>query len=280
MLKHNKKKNSLIVYEQLMTLATRLAYEKKINETKDVIRFIKKYFKKTTNIGKEKALLESLLKTRGLSKDSAEKFLNETIRQSNNINLKELEKEKLKLINEANLKFSKDIFDIKVNNYKLLASAQILLQENRQNSFKTSPAERLKISSVLVESLCRKDEKKEDVKVDNFTFKVLIEKFNKKYSKVLSDGQKCLLKEWSNYLVSGDRENFNKFISTELQNLKKSFKTHLMFEVHQTKDYFSMLQEAEQKLNSFSAQTIDENNILEVMKYYDVVEDLENIVRE
>lgn len=275
MLNHNKKKNAGIVYEQLVSLVTRLAANKKHTEAKAVVEIVKKHFKKGSLLNKEKKLFDCLTEQYGYDEKTAERILSETVEQAKLISENQLEKEKINLINDINKHVSAELYNIPLKNYKDLASIQILFNETR-NGFKYSePKERIKIQNNILKSLTKPKIIKEDVEIDSFTYKILVNKFNKKYNKIINEDQKEVLKGWLNYLVTSDTPSFQKLLENKIQKVKLALSQHMTSDKHEEEDYTPLLKEAYQETINFDFSTIDESVVYKVMRYLDVCEDLE-----
>lgn len=272
-LKHNKKKNSLIIYEQLLTLASRLGSLKKQTEFDFVVGFLKNKFSSKSNLGKEKKILQNLTESHGLSLEQANELINECIEESKFINFEELEKEKVKLINEINLNFGADLFKIPVKNYKLYASAQILINENKNGFLFSSPQERTKIKNLLKENFVKNIEKEEFVEVDNVTYNILINKFNKKYGSFINEDQKAILSNWIKFLVTEDSNIINSVLKEKIEKLKKVINENLNKKSSKTTEYYELLKEAQIAL-SRSEIKAEESFVYEIMRYCDLADEL------
>ena len=158
-LKHNKKTNSAIVFEQLVKVATRLALENKKKEAKDIIDLIKKYYKNESNLGKERKLIFSLVEKRNVPQEEANEILFECLSEAKHINEKKLQEEKNNLLSYINKNLGKEFYSIPVENYKFLASVQILFNEERNKYKNTTPQERIKIKKEIISNLSEETSK-------------------------------------------------------------------------------------------------------------------------
>lgn len=274
-LKHNKKKNGKIVYEQLMMLATRLARTKHIKESSFVLNFVKEHFGSKTMLGKEKKLFDSLLESKTSDDEYAKSVLEETLNELSSINQKKLELEKVNLINEVMKNFGRDVFNIPVEGYKLFSSIQILFNETKNNFKYSTPKERLKIRSVLLENMKLVDQE-EDFEMDNFTFNILVNKFNEKYSSLMNEDQKDILTNWIDYLLTEDSNKFLGFLQEKIRMARSEIDFALIKETHLKSDYSEMLLGAREKLLDVPKR-VDEENVHQIMQYFDLIEELREI---
>lgn len=275
MLRHNKKRNSYIIYEQLLTLATTLAAKDKKDESKFVMNFIRENFAYSTEIGKEVKLFESLLNKKGHEKEFASKVLEETIKQSNNISPQKLTLEKTRLIENVNKHISYELFDIPVKEYKTMASVQILLNESRNQDCETTPEQRVKIKNNLIERMCQTNETKETEKIDNLTFSLMVNKFNQRYAKLMNEDQKHILSAWTNFLITNDEQKMLNVLQEKVNKVKSCFEKTSSSKSQKDAEYFPMLKEAFEQVKKYQP-SVNEDVVYEVMRYLDIVEDLQN----
>lgn len=273
-LKHNKRKNCCIVYEQLLTLAARLATQRKINEFDYVVGLTKKYYNPGTALGRERRVLHSLVESHYTAANDASSLLVESLNELKMISQEDLEAQKIALINEINTSIGPDLFKVPIKNYKLYASAQILANEERNGYKHTVPGERTKIKRILGENMIRKVESEPEVEMDNFTYKVLINKFNQKYGPFINEDQKTILSAWIKYLITDDQNEMGTVLNEKITKIKEIVKNSLRQKDHKDSEYFGLLKEADQKLEAKIHTEIDEDLVYEVMRYFDLVEDL------
>lgn len=276
MLKHKKKRNSFIVFEQLVGLTTRLAAAGNNKEASLIVDFLKKHFKPGSQLLKEYRLINEVLSSKGHKKDEAEKILEEVLLESKKLSVEELEKEKTILIQDINFQVSNDLYKIPVKDYRLAASVQILMNENRcESSFTTTPSERVKIKTLLCEKLSSKKDIDDQERVDNLTFAVLVSKFNQRYSKLMNEDQKQLLSVWTNYLIDNDENKIKKVLDEKIGKLKTSLSGYINSTKHKESEHGPLLKEAYSNLIQREF-ILNEQSVYEVMRFFDLVEDLEN----
>ena len=134
--------------------------------------------------------------------------MTETKRASFRINERRLEYEKSRLIRKINETFGKSFYSTRVTNYTDLASIQTLINEFKQGS-SADPQILAEYSSKITNILLREKRQQnlEDMKnleVNSLVVKIMNEKFNKSYSRSLSDEQMSVLNQW---IVSQGSEN-------------------------------------------------------------------------
>ena len=201
-IKHKKHRNTLFLYQILMNKVTTViigGQDKKLNEYKYVIN---KYFKPGTEINKQLKLYKELVDNQKSFKSVIEKF-------KKTINCEKLQTQKYNLIKEINNKFPDFELYIKqttVNNYRLYASIYKLFNyygiQNKQYRIDDNILHRQKLlvlqhknKDEVDYSLKQFDGYNNDLKL--FVYRVILDKFNKKYSG-LSMVQKKILFQYLN----------------------------------------------------------------------------------
>ena len=118
-----------------------------------------------------------------------------------------------------------------------------------------------------------KDLKDKDVRI--LSYKILLEKFNEKYTK-LTANQKLVLKEYINSISNSNE--FNKFVNSKLPTLKKSLKSrvkNVKNEVLRIK-----LTEAINCVDKFclnESKTTQDNSVVQLLRYYELDKELRKI---
>lgn len=244
-----------------------------------ILSLVKEHFAPGTELAREKKLFETILNSKTKSAPEAEAILSEVLEEAKLIKEKPLDREKVILVNKIIDQIGKEIFSLPVKEYKLLASAQILFNEVRNNFKYSKPSERVKIKKTLVENFMKLPPKEEIGEVDNLTNKILIEKFNKKYSPIMNQDQKQVLSAWIEYLLTEDNGKISEIINEKRDQARISLQASLLSEKHEMSDYKDMLEESIDKL-SRSVKKVDEDIIYETIRYFDLVEDLQEINHE
>jgi hypothetical protein len=206
------------------------------NTDSKAVKIVKKFFH-SNEIAKEHKLYHTILTAPRLSEGKAEMLVNTTVDLAKKLNKEQLIKEKYNLIKEIKKHYNlESFFKSKVNNYKTLAAAYTLFESAMENKF-VEPKQMVLNKLTLMEHITKKqlikeetndvatELAKEDKNVRILAYRMLIEKFNSKYS-TLSERQKSVLKEFINNISNPEHlktyinENLNK-VKTELTNLVK-----------------------------------------------------------
>lgn len=196
MAKHNKKRNVGLLHEQLVRHASEMTVEGNNQKATDAIDILMKHFHKDTEMLKEFRLFSSLIHIRVDSKEIARRIIEESRKACKNHKPTTLMQEKSSLIKDINHIIDReDFYNQRVEDYKLFATVQALLNEWRGKSF-LAPDERIKYEIVLENHLTREessDSLKKTENADPLVLNIMIDKFNKKYEASLTKDQKNLL---------------------------------------------------------------------------------------
>lgn len=232
-IKHNKFRNTGVLFELLVR---QIASDTLANNDSKAVKIVKKYFH-NSEMAKEHKLYHTILTAPRLSEGKAEALVNITVDLAKKLNKETLLKEKYNLIKEVKKHYNlESFFKATVNNYKTLAAAYTLFEAAMEDKF-VEPKQLVLNKLTLMEHITKKvlvENKdtevetalaKEDKNVRILAYRILIEKFNSKYSN-LSDRQKSVLKEFINNISNPEHlkvyinENLNK-VKTELSDLVK-----------------------------------------------------------
>ena len=232
-IKHNKFRNTGVLFELLVR---QIASDTLANTDSKAVKIVKKYYH-NSEIAKEHKLYHTILTAPRLSEGKAEALVNTITDLAKKLNKEILLKEKYNLIKEIKKHYNlESFFKSKVNNYKTLAAAYTLFESAMENKF-VEPKQLVLNKLTLMEHITKKTLveaadtdvaqalSKEDKNVRILAYRMLIEKFNSKYS-TLSDRQKLVLKEFINNISNPEHlkvyinENLNK-VKTELSDLIK-----------------------------------------------------------
>jgi len=224
-MKHNKKRNTAILYEILTQQFTQAIVNQDVQKKDRIANTLKKYFKQGTVLGEELELYKALYETKGLQRNLCERLVLEVSRaHASNIDRKIVYKQQSALINEINKEISPDAFKTFIPNYKSLASiAQLFSAEVTIKS-------KVLLEQNLIDLMSEtEDEKKEQLlPIDNIVYNKFVERFNQKYGDSLLEEQKELI---SNYISSFADNGLSLKIylneeigrlKTELRNVMKS----------------------------------------------------------
>jgi hypothetical protein len=278
-LKHSKYKNTGILFELLVRKLTSETLSSNKSVTIDII---KKYFGRSTELSKELHLYNSLVKEQFKSEAHALDYIRTVKSAYDKLNQSVLKRQRYNLVKEISDKFVfNDMAKTHINNYKVLASINMLF-ENEETA---NPKQIMECKLVIVDHvlLTERVKPQADALMEAFeaqpkdirllSYKLLVDKFNEKYS-VLDESQKQLLNK---YIVNVNdttalKEYIQKIIPGIKSDLAKQSKT-ITDQV--TKIKVSKL--SEMLCNVESMKTIKESHVLSLLRYFDLVRELKEM---
>jgi hypothetical protein len=278
-IKHSKYKNTGILFELLVRQVTSDTLN---GNASPALNIIKKYFVKS-ELGKELKLYESLTKSKKLNESRSNLLLQTILESAKKLNRKNLKREKYNLINEIKKYYNLDeFFKTKLPNYKTQAALYTLVEA--QNSAELiSPDQIVSNKYTLLEHLTLGPVNQEKVKeevleefqtydkdVRMLTYKILLEKFNGKYSN-LYESQKEVLKEFITSVDSTPK--LRNFYNNKIQDLRSELKEiskTIADKVVQIKlnEVLPLIVELEKNY------PIKTDNLVDLLQYCELVEEL------
>ena len=278
-LKHSKYRNTGILFELLVRQITADTLK---GENSPAIDLEKRYFVKT-QLGKEYKLYESVLKSEVITETKANLLISTILESSSKLNRKSLKREKYNLIKE--IKDNYDIntfFSTKLPNYKRLASVYTLIESfNVEEDVDTDQIVDNKITllefltkeevnTAEVETDVLKEFKEQDAETRALAYRILLEKFNEKYSD-LSSEQKKVLKEFIESENSGVK--LRNFYNQKITEIKETLATEI--EKIDNEVIKIKLQEVLKYVVEIDkTKKVDNNNIVDLLEYYELIKEI------
>ena len=274
-IKHSKVKNTGLIFELLVR---QVASDTMNNRDSRALRIIKKHFNPKSELSKELKLYRTVSTEKFKTENKAEKFVDAVVKARKNINESQLRRDKYNLIKDLKTNYNvDDFFKSRVNNYKVQASTYKVFEYAEADDPKeyidskftltehvqTQPG--IKKSGTLIE------EQNKDVRI--LASKLVVDKFNDKYSK-LNTEQKRILKEYINNVTNSVK--LKKYVLTETKKLHStisSFKSTVPSKVIRIK-----LNEVANLLNKLSKKhVVQDKDVLTMLRYYELVNELKKV---
>jgi len=280
-IKHSKVKNVGIMYE---LLARKLTADVLNDNTKSkAVSIFKEFFGKDTEISKELELYNILQNKKTKNQAMATDLLNVVLETRQKLSNSKLRKEKYNLVKKVNESFdSKEFFNARIPNYKFYASVYNLFEEVSSDKI-LNPVAKVNSKFTLIETISTSPKKKpvqenevfsefskSDTDVRLLAYKTLVDKFNKKYSKLTTE-QKEVLKKYI-YNVS-DNEELKTFVNDKLDIIEAK----LVKQVNKVNDEITRikLHGAINKIEEIkNTKHVSEKTLTSVLRYYDLVTEL------
>jgi len=279
--KHSKIKNTGILFELLVRQITSDTLSGKESKA---VNILKKYFVKT-ELGKEYKLYENLSRHKNLTEGKAELILNSIIDLSKGLNKGIIKRQKYNLVKEILTHYNPDnFFKTKLPNYKAYASLYTLIE--LYNAPNPNPTQIIENKINLLETITLKDINKQKVTDDVITefqtydkdvriltYKILLDKFNEKYS-TLSPQQKTVLKEFVESVDSTPK--LKTFYNQKIEEIKKELM--LLSGKITEKAIQIKLNEVIKFLVPLSKTSkIGDNEIINILQYYELLNEFKSI---
>ncbi len=275
--KHSKYKNTGILFE---LLTRQLTADTIAGDNPRALSIIKKYFSGDSALLKEYKIYHTFTSQKYKEDSKATMLINTLIEAHGKLNKSQLRREKYNLIKEIKETYDvNNFFKAKIDNYKVMASIFNLL-ENKN----ATPTSIVDSKSTLLEHITIKPKTvKKDTVLENFskqdkdtrllTYKVLLEKFNDKYSG-LQDNQKILLKEYVNSVTNSPA--LKSFINEEIKTVKKTITGYskkvedkaVAVKLTETRDMIKPL---------CKKSSVNDDNVINLLNYYELVNELKTI---
>jgi len=279
-IKHSKYKNTGLIFELLVKQIAADTLSKRDSPALTVLR---KFYTGNTTLVREFKLYDFVLKNKGVGPKKAESILSTIVEISRKLDAKLLNKQKYELIKELKSHYDlEEFFSIKVESYKPLAALYCLMEAQSTAGLvdldvfvdnKTTILEHLtqsksaegQVKNALIEEYSKYDK---DLRL--LTYKILLEKFNDQYKDLLPQ-QKNILKE---FIVSVNS-------STRLRNVVNEEMTKLQTQISKLKNNVTdkvvkiKLEEIQKAIVPIkNTQKVDDNHLVSLMQYYELVNEL------
>ena len=278
-IKHSKFKNTGILFE---VMVKRITADTLSGKTSAAISILKEYFV-NTELGKEYKLYEAVFKTKNISEGKANVVLTTVVEASKKLNRTRLRKEKYNLIKELKKHYNvEDLFKTKLYDYKAQASLFTLF-EIYASEKSTDPNQIIDNKVTLLEHLTQSQVERGEVKDDvieefksydkdlrTLTYRVMLEKFNDKYSD-LNPKQKHILKEFIESVDSTPQ--LKEFYNSEIRYIQEK----LIVEIEKTPSLTIKikLQEVSKLIQELDKrQGIKNNHLVDLLQYHSLLEEL------
>ena len=275
--KHSKYKNTGILFE---LLTRQLTSDTIAGNQPKALAIIKKYFSGDSALLKEYKIYHTFINKKYKEDNKATMLISTLVEAHERLNKSQLRREKYNLIKEIKETYDiNDFFKAKISNYKVMASIFNLL-ENKQ----ASPLSIVNSKVTILEHIIVKPvEDKKDTVLENFskqdkdtrllTYKVLLEKFNNKYTN-LGENQKTLLKEYVNSVTNSPA--LKSYINQEIQEVKKEL-INFSKKVEDKAVAIKLVETKNMIKPLCKKSSVNDDNVINLLNYYELVNELKTI---
>lgn len=239
---------------------------KKLNESKDGRKVIKEYInivKKNDLLIKEHEIFEEIPNSELKNPEQASTIIIETIKKYNNLNIVEVNKKLVDLLENSNIGIEK--ID---NEYYNSVHYLLTVTNPLKNINEICESENIIKKHFNEKSLIKENETQVKVEDIDMLTSLLIEKFNKKYDTILNEDEKRLVKQILESKTYEEKKNVYEEYKTEcLTMINESLKTNDM----DVKE--KLLSIKERLLNESFVEEDFENKINEYIELSQILKD-------
>ena len=282
-IKHSKYKNTGLIFELLVK---QVASDTLEGVESPALKIIKKYYTGKSSLVREFRLYEFILKNRGVSQTKADNIVSTILEVATKMDKTVLKNQKYNLIKEIKDSYSiEDFFSMKVADYTPLAATYCLIEAHTADTLvdpstlvtnrltvlehlTATKQDRTSVRESLVEEFSKYDK---DVRM--LTYKILLEKFNGKYTTLLPE-QKNLLKEF--ITSNSSTTKLRTLVNEELQNVQQS-----LFELEKGVDSEVVRIKVNEVAKGITllakTEKVTDDDLVTLMQYYELVKELRSV---
>lgn len=276
-IKHSKVKNTGLIFELLVR---QVATDTMNSSQSKALHIIKKHFNSKSELSKELKLYRSLHEEKFNAENKAIAFLEAVIRTKKSINESILKREKFNLIKEIRIAYNiEDFFNARINNYKVHASIYKLFEFAEADD----PKEYIETKFSLLEHIRSSVRKSEPTKsllesehkdIRILASKLVVDRFNEKYSNQLTPEQKSLLREYVNTVTNSPL--LKEYVTKQTKDVGK--KIAALQNTLPSKIIRIKLTEVINLLDKLSKKhIIEDKDILTMLRYYELIDELNKV---
>jgi len=272
-IKHSKIKNTGLVFELLVR---QVAVDTMNNKNSTSLSILNKFFKKDSEISKELKLYRSLQEETFSTENKSLKFVDAVISARKLLNEAQLKREKYNLIKEIKTQFNiEEFFKSRVTNYKIHAAVYNILEYTEADE----PSVYVRNKFIICEHVQLKKNKlktkpslmSEDKDIRILASKIVIDKFNEKYSKTLTNQQKNILREFINNVTNSQK--LKNYVVTEIKNIQRELnelKSSVTSKVIRIKinEVTKLLSQLQKK------HIVEDKDVLTMLRYYELINEI------
>ena len=264
-LKHNKKRNTAVLFEILAKELTKSIIAKDRKKRKVILSVLKESFNRGSTLKRELSIYNSILAIEAASPRQAEKVLKEATTQYAGLDKEDIFAEQTELINKINKLIATEAFDNFIPSYTAMATAYQLFNSD------LSPKNRVILEEQLLSGMVRRPlmETKEHTKVpmDTLVMKTYIKKFNEMFSEGLLEEQQALLQKYINSFADNGL-GLKIFLNEEIGRVREV----VVANVNKNDDFGTILE----VIDSFKGQWITSGLLKKVLKLQELAGELQS----
>lgn len=241
--RHNKKRNIGLLSEFFSRYIANALLEKRYKDIEKAKKIWSDYVNPKTEIYKELSMFNALQSSSLQNREICYSLLENVKKHSIKQNQKVLDEEKSRLINAINLHLKDPkFFDREIPNYKEYANVQILMNSWRGIGFKGSLTEVAQLEDNVLQNMLHEKKQvsqKPDAlemtndDIDGLVLKIMTEKTNAKFAKVLNLRQQQIIKL---YVLSERNQDTEQKLKSLLESIRKTSEESIKRTLQNSKD--------------------------------------------
>jgi hypothetical protein len=280
---HNKKRNAGLLYEFLVRTISSALVEGNQRKSAASLRILKRHFRPGTELYREFRLINSLIKTTVSSTSTASSIISEARGAACTYDMAVLDRQKSLLIKHINYALKdENFYDQQINEYKMYATVQMLLNNWRTPS-KDKDIGRLadyenQLNNWLVSEKVNHDDHviaEDSSGTSRLLMKVMTKKLNEKYSGMLTESQKSLVKSYVFSTVNDDPEIIRGKLAEIRDDLMRKISMHES-SFSENRYISNKLTEAKDRLITENFESINDDTITRFMLYTKLSSELDS----
>jgi hypothetical protein len=269
---HNKRRNTGLLYEFLVRTISKALVEGDQKRSAVALKVVKRYFKPGTELYKELRLVNSLVKTTVSSEAVAASIIQEAKSAARSYDVQALDREKSLLIATINKAINDDDFyDHQVNEYKIYATIQTLLNDWRtvdRDLGRLAQYEDALLHHLVTEKVEAPDQMiaEDNPGTSRLLMKVMMKKLNEKYAGQLTEEQRGLVRAYAFSTANDDPNSIRKKLAEVKGRLLSEIAT---FSQHNADNEYVLLKmdEARQRIEDETFDVVDDDTVTRFMLY-------------
>jgi hypothetical protein len=269
---HNKKRNTGLLYEFLVLTISKALVDGDEKRSSAALKLVKRHFKAGSELHKEYRLINSLVRTTVSSEAVAASILQEAKAAARSYDMRSLDREKSLLISTINKAINDDdFFDQPVNEYRIYATVQTLLNDWRTKD--VDLGRQARYEDQLVKWLVTEKTEAPDTTVTDETpgasrllMKVMMKKLNEKYAGMLSEEQRGMLRAYAFSTANDDKDSIAKKL-VEVRGRLVSEISDFRIKNPDNEYVNKKLDEVRQQLESEELNSVDDETVTRFMLY-------------
>lgn len=281
-IKHNKIKNTEFLFECLSRQVT----SDILNDVKDspALKIIKEHFKKGSVLNSELELYKALSSKTITETNKIDYLVDSVGKLRKKISNRSLRTAKYNVVKAIKENYDvNQIFKTRIKDYKTVASIYKFFESL---SSEVQPLEETNIRFNMIENLTslptqgKKKNKfesfsKQDADIRLLAYKMLVDKFNSKYS-TLSESQRNLLKQYINNI--SNTNSFKEYIVSEVTKIQKELKDVLP-KIDDNVVKIKLKEAIKISDNYKKGQVVKDSQVVGMMRFYKLIDEIRNVVK-